>query len=31
MTKGVLDIVEYIVLDTDTRSQTEAQRNCSLS
>ena len=26
MTKGVLDIVEYIVLDTDTTSQTEAQR-----
>ena len=26
MTKGVLDIVEHIVLDTDTTSQTEAQR-----
>ena len=26
MTKGVLDIVEYIVLNTDTKSQTEAQR-----
>lgn len=26
MTKGVLDIVEHIILDTDTTSQTEAQR-----
>ena len=26
MTKGILDIVEHIVLDTDTTSQTEAQR-----
>ena len=26
MTKGVLDIAEHIVLDTDTTSQTEAQR-----
>ena len=26
MIKGILDIVEHIVLDTDTTSQTEAQR-----